>query len=202
MMNHRRVSITISTLLLVFAAAPARAQYQRWGFIGAGKGGVDNAYYNSDFTLSAGYLARFGPPVGVYVGVRTPLTYSRFTPDAGALADSLGVANGSVEGGAATVVESGIDLVAGYDTGALGGYGWYGIHYLSESHNDGTLTTPSGDVALAQRNRSDFGPSYGAGVQFRFGRRAAVFTEWFRSGGFDDRMLRMEGLRFGVTGSF
>jgi hypothetical protein len=202
MIRGRGTSIAISILLLAFAAVPARAQYTRWGFIGAGKGGVDNAYYDADFTLAAGYLARFGPPVGVYVGIRTPLVYSRFTPDAEALADSLGAGSGSVEGGAATVVESGIDAVAGYDTGALGGYGWYGIHYLSESHNDGTLTTPSGELSLAQRNRSDLGPSYGAGVQFRIGRRAAVFTEWFRSGGFDDRMLRMEGLRFGVTGTF
>jgi len=100
------------------------------------------------------------------------------------------------------VVESGLEAVAGYDTGALGGYGWYGIHYLSESHNDGTITTPSGDYALAQRNRTDFGPSYGAGLQFRFGRSAAVFTEWYRTAGFDHRMLRMQGLRFGVTGSF
>ncbi|MFL5384364.1 MAG: hypothetical protein ACJ8GN_17725 [Longimicrobiaceae bacterium] len=199
-MIRRSIFIAIPILLLV--AAPARAQYTRWGFIGAGKGGVDHAYYDSDFTLSAGYLARFGPPVGVYVAIRTPLTWSRFTPDAEALADSLGVGGGSVEGGAATVVESGIDAVAGYDTGALGGYGWYGIHYLSESHNDGTLSTSAGDFSFVQRNRSDFGPSYGAGVQFRFGRRAAVFTEWFRSASFDDRMLRMEGLRFGVSAMF
>ena len=199
---RRAISIAVPLLMLGVAAAPAAAQYTRWGFIGAGKGGVDHAYYDSDFTLSAGYLARFGPPVGVYVGVRTPLVYSRFTPDAEALADSLGVGGGSVEGGAATVVESGIDAVAGYDTGALGGYAWYGIHYLSESRNDGTLSTSAGDFALVQRSRSDFGPSYGAGVQFRLGRRAAVFTEWFRSGSFDDRMLRMDGLRFGVTGTF
>ncbi|MFL5539528.1 MAG: hypothetical protein ACJ8J0_11080, partial [Longimicrobiaceae bacterium] len=177
MIRGRATAIAISILLLAFAAAPAGAQYTRWGSMGAGKGGVDNAYYDADFTLAAGYLARFGPPVGVYVGIRTPLTWSRFTPDAEALADSLGAASGSVEGGAATVVESGIDAVAGYDTGALGGYGWYGIHYLSESHNDGTLTTPSGELTLAQRNRSDLGPSYGAGVQFRIGRRAAVFAE-------------------------
>ncbi len=201
-MTHRFSRIAASIFLLALAAVPARAQYQRYGFIGAGVGGVENDYYKSDFTLSAGYLARFGPAVGVYVGIRTPLTYSRFTPDAEALLDSLGAPSGSVEGGSATVVESGIDAVAGYDTGALGGYGWYGIHYLSEAHSDGTITTPAGDHALAQRNRTDFGPSYGAGLQFRFGRRAAVFTEWYRTAGFDDRMLRMQGLRFGVTAMF
>ena len=192
----------VLTALLLLAAVPARAQYQRYGFVGAGVGGVENDYYSSDFTLSAGYLARFGPAVGVYVGIRTPLTYSRFSPDAEALLDSLGAPSGSVEGGAATVVESGLDAVAGYDTGALGGYGWYGIHYLSESHSDGTVTTPTGPHELVQRNRTDFGPTYGAGLQLRFGRRAAVFTEWYRTAGFDHRMRRMQGLRFGVTGSF
>ena len=196
------IRMAVSILLLALAAVPARAQYQRYGFIGAGLGGVEDDYYKPDFTLSAGYLARFGPAVGVYVGIRTPITYSRFTPDADALLDSLGASSGSVDGGSATVVESGLEAVAGYDTGALGGYGWYGIHYLSESHNDGTITTPSGDYPLAQRNRTDFGPSYGAGLQFRFGRSAAVFTEWYRTAGFDHRMLRMQGLRFGITGSF
>ncbi|HEY0036945.1 MAG TPA: outer membrane beta-barrel protein [Longimicrobium sp.] len=201
-MRHVCSVIPLVLATLAVAAVPAEAQYRRYGFIGAGIGGVEHDYYESDFTLSAGYLARFGPEVGVYVGIRTPLTYSRFTPDAEALLDSLGASSGSVEGGAATVVESGIEAVAGYDTGALGGYGWAGIHYLSETRNDGTITTPGGPRPLAQRSRTDFGPSYGAGLQFRFGRSAAVFTEWYRSAGFDDRMLRMSGLRFGVTGQF
>jgi hypothetical protein len=199
--NSLRLAASLAAMLAL-AAAPARAQYQRYGFIGAGIGGVENDYYEPDFTLTAGYLARFGPQVGGYVGIRTPITWSRFSPDAGALADSLGAASATAEGGAATVVESGLEAVAGYDTGALGGYFWYGIHYVSESHNDGTLTTPAGTFSLAQRNRTDFGPSYGAGVQYRFGRRAAVFTEWYRTAAFDDRMLRMQGLRFGVTGAF
>jgi len=202
MVRRSSIRLAFPLLMLAIGAAPARAQYQRYGFIGAGVGGVENDYYKSDFTLSAGYLARFGPAVGVYVGIRTPVTYSRFTPDTEALLDSLGAASGSVEGGSAAVVESGIEAVTGYDTGAIGGYGWYGIHYLSETHNDGTLTTPTGTHALAERNRADLGPSYGAGVQFRIGRSAAVFTEWYRTAGFDDRMLRMQGLRFGVTGRF
>ena len=103
-MIHRRFTrIGVSIVLLLLAAAPARAQYQRYGFIGGGRGGVENDYYNADFTLTAGYLARFGPAVGVYVGVRTPLTYSRFSPDEKALADSLGFSSGSVEGGSAAV---------------------------------------------------------------------------------------------------
>ncbi|HKP75274.1 MAG TPA: hypothetical protein VJT67_06995 [Longimicrobiaceae bacterium] len=188
--------------LLVLAGGRAEAQYQRSGFVAAGQGGVDGSYFKPDFTLAAGYLARFGPAVGAYVGVRTPIVYSRFTPDDAVLLDSLGLSSGTVEGGSATLVESGLELVAGYDTGALGGYGWYGIHYVSETRNDATVTSGATQRNVAARSRSDLGPSYGAGLRFQFQPRLGVFTEWFRGGGFDDRMLRMEGLRFGVSAVF
>jgi hypothetical protein len=92
--------------------------------------------------------------------------------------------------------------VAGYDTGALGGYGWYGIHYYDERRSDAAITTPSGTRTIDARNRGDLGPSYGAGLEYHLSPRAAVFAEWYRGGGFDDRMIRTEGLRFGVSGVF
>lgn len=187
----------VALLLLALTAGPARAQYQRSGFIAAGRGGVDGSVYDPDFTLAAGYLARFGPAVGAYVGVRTPIAWSRFVPDEQALRDSVGL-SGDVEGRAATVYETGLELVAGYDTGALGGYGWYGIHYLSETRNQGSV----GGVDLPRESRTDLGPAYGAGVRFQLSPRMGVFTEWFRSSPFDDAMLRMEGLRAGVSAVF
>jgi hypothetical protein len=188
--------------LLALGGGRAEAQYQRSGFVAAGRGGVDGSYFDPDFTLAAGYLARFGPAVGPYVGVRTPIVYSRFTPNEAVLLDSLGLSSGTVDGGAATVVESGIELVAGYDTGALGGYGWYGIHYVSETRNDATVISGAATRTVDRQSRSDLGPSYGAGLRFQLGPRMGVFSEWFRGGGFDDRMLRMEGLRLGVNGVF
>jgi hypothetical protein len=190
--------LALAAALLALAAGRAEAQYQRYGFVAAGRGEAVDSYYEAGFNLTAGYLARFGPPVGAYIGVRTPIAWSRFTPDAEALADSLGVPSAEVEGGSAAVVESGIELVAGYETGVLGGYFWYGIHYLSETRNEITVNGQT----IAQRNRSDLGPGYGAGVLFRVSPRVAAFTEWYRSGGFDDQMLRVEGLRVGVTGQF
>ncbi|HSU17613.1 hypothetical protein [Longimicrobium sp.] len=195
------VLLFLSLALLV--AAPARAQYQRLGFVSAGVGGApQEAYLDAQFTIAAGFIARFGPPVGVSVGVRSITAYSRLRPDESALLDSLGAASGEVEGGSATVSEVGLDLMAGYDTGALGGYGWYGIHYYNESRSDAVITTPGGTFQSDVRNRADLGPSYGAGVQWRIVPRAAVFAEWFRGGGFDDRMIRLEGLRLGVNGVF
>lgn len=188
----------LAAALLALATGRAEAQYQRYGFVAAGYAKAQDSYYEPGFNLAAGYLARFGPPVGAYVGVRTPIAWTRVTPDEEAVADSLGVPAGEVEGGSATVVESGIELVAGYETDVLGGYFWYGIHYLSETRNEITL----GSQTIPQRNRSGLGPSYGAGVLFRVSPRVAVFTEWYRSGGFDDAMLRMEGLRAGITGQF
>jgi hypothetical protein len=182
---------------------PAAAQYQRWGFIAAGPGGApQERYLDAQFTLAGGFVAHFGPPVGVNAGIRSITVYSRLKPDVSALVDSVGAASGDVEGGQATVTEVGLDGVAGYDTGALGGYGWYGIHYFNESRSDAVITTPGGTFTSGARSRADLGPSYGAGLQFHLGPRAAVFGEWFRGGGFDDRMIRLEGLRFGVTGIF
>lgn len=195
---HRPRLFALAAALLVLAAGRAEAQYQRYGFLAAGGAEAVDSYYETGFNLTAGYLARFGPPVGVYAGVRTPIAWSRFTPDAEALADSLGAPSVDVEGGSATVVESGIELVAGYETEVLGGYFWYGIHYVSETRNEITV----GGQTIPQRNRTDLGPAYGAGVRVRVSPRVAAFTEWYRSGGFDDRMLRMEGLRVGITGQF
>ncbi|HEX6747480.1 MAG TPA: hypothetical protein VF092_09355 [Longimicrobium sp.] len=200
-MAIRLAFLTVAALLAL--AGPAAAQYQRLGFLAAGPGGApEEAYLDGQFTIAGGFIARFGPPVGLSVGIRSISGYSRFSADEAALLDSLGISSGEVEGGHATVTEVGLDLMAGYDTGALGGYGWYGIHYYNESRSDAEITTPSGTFTTQQRDRADLGPSYGAGLLFHVGPRAAVFGEWFRGGGFDDRMIRMDGLRFGVSGVF
>ena len=198
-------ALALAAAALATTAGTARAQYLRYGFVSAGLGGTDDAYYDPDFTVAAGFLARFGPPVGVYVGVRTPLVYSRFKPDAAAFVDSVSSGpgtTGTVTGATISMVESGLDLVAGYDTGMLGGYGWYGLHYITENRAEGEIRTSSATRGIAQQNRRDLGPSYGVGLQLTFARRTAAFAEWNRSHGFDDRMLRMEGFRFGLTTSF
>jgi len=197
------VTLVLALAAAVLAAGRADAQYLRYGFIGGGPGGApDEAYLDPQFTLVLGFQARFGPPVGINVGLRTITEYSRFEPDQRALLDSLGVGSGSVEGGSATVIGTGIDGVVSYDTGFLGGYGWYGIHYYNESRSDAVITTPTGTHTVDTRNRSDLGPSYGAGLNLHISRRASVFGEWSVGGGFDDRMIRMEGVRVGIIGVF
>jgi hypothetical protein len=199
-------SLVIAALAAVCVAASAStagAQYTRLGFIGGGPGGApDEAYLDPHFTLAGGFIARWGPPVGITLGLRTITAYSRFTPDAGALLDSLGAPSGSVEGGSATVTETGVDAMVAYDTGVLGGYGWYGIHYYNERRSDGVITTPAGERPLDERSRGDLGPSYGAGLNVHVSRRASVFGEWTIGGGFDDRMIRIEGFRAGIMGVF
>ncbi|HYH80920.1 MAG TPA: hypothetical protein VEX86_14055 [Longimicrobium sp.] len=188
---------------ILLAAGRADAQYLRFGFIGAGVGGApDETYLDPRFTLAGGFVARFGPPVGINIGLRTITVYSRFEPDTRAYLDSLNAQSGSIEGGSATLTETGIDGVVGYDTGTLGGYGWYGIHYDNESRSDAVITTPGGTHRDNTRNRGDLGPSYGAGLTFHLSPRVSLFGEWSIGGGFDDRMIRAEGLRAGILGVF
>jgi hypothetical protein len=193
----------IVAVVLAAIPASAAAQYQRVGFLSAGVGGApQEKYLDAQLTLAGGFVARFGPPVGVNLGIRSITAYSRLKANVPALLDSLGATSGDVQGGHATESEVGLDGMVGYDTGALGGYGWYGIHYYNESRSDVVITTPDGTATGNARSQSDLGPSYGAGLQFHVGPRAAVFGEWFRGGGFDDRMIRLEGLRFGINGVF
>jgi hypothetical protein len=197
------VTLAVTLAAAVLAVGRADAQYLRYGFIGGGPGGApDETYLSPQFTLALGFQARWGPPVGINVGLRTITEYSRFKADGRALLDSLGVGSGSVEGGSATVIGTGIDGVVSYDTGFLGGYGWYGIHYYNESRSDAVITTPGGTHTLDTRNRDDLNPSYGAGLTLHVSRRASLFGEWAIGGGFDDRMIRMEGVRAGIIGVF
>jgi len=197
------LAIVLVTAGLAGTADRAAAQYTRLGFIGAGPAGApDEAYLDPQFTLAGGFVARWGPPVGITIGLRTLTAYSRFTANEGALLDSLGVTSGSVEGGSATVTETGVDGVVAYDTGVLGGYGWYGIHYYNERRGDAVITTPGGEHSVGERSRGDLGPSYGAGLNVHVSRRASVFGEWTIGGGFDDRMIRIEGFRAGIMGVF
>lgn len=194
-----RYIILLIGFALLTVPSPAPAQYSRWGFISVGQADPDAATLEPHFALSGGFQARFGPPVGAYVGVRTITAYERFKADEEALLDSLGFSSGEVEGGSTTVTETGLELMAGYETGALGGYLWYGIHYYNEARNDATIRAGGGQFTTDFRSRSDLGPNYGAGVSWRVMGTASVYGEWFQGGGFDDRMLRMEGLRFGVV---
>ncbi|HEU4558055.1 MAG TPA: hypothetical protein VFS20_09405 [Longimicrobium sp.] len=198
-------SLFILVAIAVAAVAPrsVHAQYLRYGFLGVGIGGApDEAYLDPQFTLSGGFQARWGPLVGINIGIRTITSYARLKPDTGALLDSLGVQSGDVEGGQATVHDTGIDGLVSYDTGVLGGYGWYGIHYYNESRSDAEITTPGGTIRTQTRNRSDLGPNYGVGLNLHISRRASVFAEWAIGGGFDDRMIRQEGVRAGIIGVF
>ncbi|HEX9937871.1 MAG TPA: hypothetical protein VGB15_12140 [Longimicrobium sp.] len=199
----RSLYTVLAVCAAALTAAPAHAQYLRYGFLAVGIGGApDEAYLDPQFTLSGGFVARWGPPVGINVGIRTITSYARFKPDTRALLDSLNAPSGSIEGGQATVHDTGIDGVVSYDTGVLGGYGWYGIHYYNESRSDAEITTPGGTHRTSTRNRTDLGPSYGAGLNLHVSRRASVFAEWSVGGGFDDRMIRQEGIRAGIIGVF
>ncbi|HYH80919.1 MAG TPA: outer membrane beta-barrel protein [Longimicrobium sp.] len=192
---------TLAALLVLSAlSSHAQAQSRRYSFFSAGPGGApDERYLDPQYTLMAGYGTTFGAAGGAHVSLRTIIAYARFRPDERALLDSLSTPGGRVEGGKSTVLDTGGDLVAGVNAGLVGAYAFYGLHYYWESHE---APTEGGEDLPRRRFRSDLGPSYGGGVRLNFSRDAALFGEWYRGGGSDDRMIRQQGLRFGLTGSF
>jgi hypothetical protein len=200
-MNPSRRTVAL-LLALAATAGPAHAQATRYSFFSAGRGGAPGErYIDPHFTVSAGYGFGYGSPGGVSVSVRSIISYARFRPDARSVLDSLGLTSGEVEGGTASVMDTGGDLVAGVG-GRIGAYGFYGLHYYWDSYSTMTVVDGDDETHNRRRFRSDLGPSYGAGVQVGVAREVAVFGEWYRGGGFDDRMIRQRGFRFGLTGAF
>src|SRR4051794_12383630 len=76
--HHPQALLRALAVAALAFASPAAAQYQRLGFVSAGVGGApQEAYLQAQLTVAAGFIARFGPPVGVSVGIRSITAYSR-----------------------------------------------------------------------------------------------------------------------------
>jgi hypothetical protein len=177
---------------LLLAAAPAGAQ-RTWngGFAVAGGASADSRFLDDGaWTFAAGWETRWALGEAFRAGVRGVAEYSRFSPNEAAWAEELG-GDVILKAGPTTVVGTGLDLVGGFETGdfgmmeahRVGAYGFAGIR-------DGT--------AIPAETNSGAGASWGAGVTWTWGGGAGMLLEWFQTGGFDDEMLRVTGLRLGV----
>jgi hypothetical protein len=194
--------LLIACAALLLAAAPAGAQ-RVWngGFAAAGVAQADDELVEDGFSFVFGWDTRWAIADDFRLGIRGLADYSRLEPDEEAILDELGLGGGDVEGGATTVVGTGFDFLGGYQAGDFGGYGWVGMRFVRDERNDAEVESGGGVLRLPSEGRSDLGASYGAGVSWSFG-RAGVLAEWFHVGGFDDRMVQVDGLRLGVMWSW
>ncbi len=197
-----RALILAAALLL--AAAPAGAQ-RVWhgGFAVAGGASADTRFLEDDgWAFAAGWETRWALGELFRAGVRGLAEYARFTPNESAWAELYG-GDASVEVGPTTVVGTGLDLVGGFETGgmgpdqahSIGAYGWGGIRYVRDRRHE--ADEDHGGAIPAETN-SGAGASWGAGLTWTWRGGAGMLVEWFQTGGFDDEMLRVTGLRLGV----
>jgi hypothetical protein len=194
----RRAVLLLAILLLAGARAQAQSGFYG-GFVGGGRGGTDNPLLDPKWTVAFGYQTLFGVGGGVQVGVRSSLGYSRFRPDVEAFVDSVGATTGEADGGTTTITNTGVDLVLGVRLRRVALYGYHGIHYFRDHWDPMTLETDRGDFEFSSENRNDFGSMWGAGVFFDLFNGQGLYAEWFRGGGYDDRMLETRGVRFGLV---
>ncbi|HEX5724455.1 MAG TPA: hypothetical protein VFX98_03265 [Longimicrobiaceae bacterium] len=198
-------SLCLLALVTWASATPALAQYgdrhsyQYWGggFLSVGRGGSNSELLDPKLAVAGGYEAHFGGRSGPQFGVRASGGYARFDPDVEAYVDSVGAQSGSRRGGETTVYDTGADGLLGWRFGNLAVYGYWGLHYFRDTHREMTLSTDAGDYEFTFRRRTDFGETKGYGVALLTSGGQGLYAEWFSGGGYDERMIRQEGVRFG-----
>ena len=190
---------TLALLAILAAASPAAAQFRSGGFVAVGQASVDHELLDPSWTFSGGWTTRLGRFSEVEFAVRGSATYSRFVPDEEAFAREVGAGRAEADGGTATVTSTGLDLVAGYDVGVFGGYGFAGLHYFQDRANELTLATDRGTFRFPGESRSDLGAWYGAGITWDLASRFGLFAEWAHGGGWEEGMFEVDALRLGLS---
>jgi hypothetical protein len=184
--------------LLLAAAAPAAAQRaSNGGFAALGVAGADSRYLEPSWTIVFGWDRRWPVARDLRLGLRGAVEYSGFEPDEAAYLDSLGLGTGEVEGGLTSVVGTGFDVLGGYQAGRFGGHLFAGIRFVRDRREELTIDSGGGVFTVPGDSESGLGGTWGAGVTWDFG-PVGVLAEYFRTGGFEDGMIQVEGVRAGV----
>ena len=195
----KRIALLFAILTLATSIA-AEAQTGRRGFIAGGRGGSDSPLLKPEWSVATGLEQRLGGERGIQIGLRTVYAYSKFSADAEGYADSLNIDEAEVTGGEGRVTETGIDGVVGWQFGALGVYGFYGMHYVRERRDEAVVPVGTGERGFNARAVSDYDTSRGYGATLRFGPRgrSGLFVERYQGGG-SEEIVRVEGTRFGLS---
>jgi hypothetical protein len=198
----RSIFLVASVLSLTLVPAGAAAQRAHSVFLVAGEGGGGTEVMEPEYAVNVGYTREFGDAYGPYWGARYTFGMHRLRADEQALRDRYGAGTGTVSGGGGTLYDTGGDVEVGYGVGGVRAYGFAGIHYYRQSHEDVTLQSGGGGVVRVVTGRSDaFANSRGLGVQLRWNESASAVAEWYRGGGHDG-IMRIDGVRFGVRWTF
>lgn len=197
----RSISVVSAVLALALVPAGAAAQRSHAAFLVAGEGGGGTGLMEPHYAVNAGYVREVGDAYGPYWGTRYTFGMHRLRADEQALLDHYGDGTGTVTGGGGTLYDMGADLEAGYGIGGVRAYGFTGIHYYRQSHEDVTVQSGSGTARAVVDDRDAFANSRGLGLQLRWNENASVVAEWYRGGG-KDGVMRLEGARFGVRLGF
>lgn len=197
----RRIFLLSAALSIALVPAGAAAQRASSGFLLGGKGGGGTELMEPEYAVDAGYVREFGDAYGLYLGTRYTLGMHRLRADEQALLDRYGDGTGTVEGGGGTLYDAGAEVEVGYGIGGVRVYGFTGLHYYRQSHEDVTVHSGSGDVRAVIDDADAFANARGAGVQLRWNRGASVVAELYQGGGADG-VMRIDGPRFGVRLTF
>jgi hypothetical protein len=185
--------------LLLAAAAPAAAQrVSNGGLAALGVASADSRYLEPSWTIVFGWDRRWPVARDFRLGLRGAAEYSRLEPDVAAYLDSLGLPGAvAVEGGVTSVVATGFDVLGGYQAGRFGGHLFAGIRYVRDRREELNITTSDDIISVRGDSDSGLGGTWGAGVTWDFG-PAGLLVEYFRTGGFAEEMIKVEGVRAGV----
>lgn len=197
----RPILLLVAVLSLALVPADAAAQRAHSVFLVAGEGGGGTELMDPEYAVNVGYTREYGDAYGPYWGARYTFGMHRLTANEQALRDHYGDGTGTVSGGGGTLYDTGADVEVGYGVGGVRAYGFTGIHYYRQSHEDVTLQSGGGEVRAVTGRSDAFANSRGLGVQLRWSERASAVAEWYRGGG-QDGIMRIDGARFGVRWTF
>lgn len=183
-------------LAVAFPAAAQRAS--SGGFAALGVADADSRYLDPSWTFAFGWDRRWPVARDFRLGLRGTAEYSRLEPDEAAYLDSLGLGTGEVDGGVTSVVGTGFDVLGGYRAGRFGGHLFAGIRYVRDRREELTIDSGGGIFTVRGDSDSGLGGTWGAGVSWDFG-PAGLLAEYFRTGGFEDGRIQVEGVRAGVS---
>jgi hypothetical protein len=207
--HSRLVRALVLCALVLSAATGASAQYNSthrpswygWpgGFVAGGRGGTNADLFRPRFALAAGYQLMSGGP-GLQFGLRAVTAYASFHGDEDAYREVLHLGSlPRLEGGGASVIEEGGDVLVADRSGPLTLHGFYGLRFFHQSRGDTRVQDGLATDTLHYRYRRDFGRSFGFGATVQMSTGGGVFAEWFRSQPYDHAMIRQRGVRVGLS---
>lgn len=181
-------------LAVALAAASAAAQPQRSVLLAVvADGGGSTEHTQPRFAAQAGYVVEETAGSGLSMGARYVAGVHLLSSTAGS------------GGGDGWLLDTGVDVEAGWAVGPLRPYYYTGYHYYRQQIAEGICGgCEAGDPRVAAQRDEGFARSSGYGMVLAISGWGALYGERF-DGGNRSGVMRTEGTRLGIrigTGSF